>query len=100
MKPLVNEIFKMLQDKPKIKTTDNWPDENGLYSLSGIKKYMATKGYTTDMTDQAMYQISSSKEEQLQWTRIYNKKYKEYYPYYYAKLTDIELNALKEAYES
>lgn len=99
MKPLVNEIYKMLQDRPEVKTSENWPNENVLYSIAGIKKYMLSKGYTSDMTDQAMYQIANSKDK-LSYINVYNNRYKENYPYFYANLNNDEVQEAKALYES
>ena len=98
MKPTINDIMQMLLDRPEVKTTEFWPDECGLYTLSGIKRYMKAKGYSHDMTDQAMYQIANDKKLIISFVRIKNNKYNETYPYYYKDLSEKELNDLMELY--
>ena len=98
MKPLIDDIIKMLQNKPEVKTSEEWPDEIGLYTFAGIKKYMRSKGYSNDMVDQAMYQLQNDKVLNLKHIKIYNKRYKKDYPYFYRDLSEKEIQSLTEQY--
>lgn len=90
----------MLKDKPEVtKSNEHWPIEKGIYSISGIKKYMRSKGYTNDMTDQALYTINKDKRS-LEFVNIYNRKYKQNFPYFFLDLTDEEVKNIKKSYES
>jgi hypothetical protein len=100
MKPLIVDIIQMLKDRPLVETSENWPNENGLYSLSGIKKYMRSKGYTNDMVDQAIYHIENDNNLKLNCVKIKNKKYKENYPYFYIDIEEKELEQFINEYNS
>lgn len=98
---IIEEIINMLKTKPEvIKSNNFWPKESGLYSISGIKAHMKKLGYTNDQTDQALYQISNSKESLLGVANIWNKEYKKTYPYFYLGLDIEDINNLTKIYES
>lgn len=101
MSNIANDIINMLKDKPSVeKSNTNWPTENGMYSISGIKKYMKAKGYTNDLTDQAIYNFNKDSKTQLPFIFVYNKHYKQMYPYFYMDLTQPEVDIIKSIYES
>ncbi len=89
----------MLQNKPLVETSENWPNEQGLYSMSGIKRYMRAKYYTNDMTDQAIFQLQNDKQIGLEHVMINNKEFGNY-PYFYKDLSESEKNILAKEYES
>lgn len=101
MTAIENDIIQMLQNKPEVKkSNDFWPTETGIYSISGIKSYMKSKGYSSDLTDQGINHLVNDSKIKLECINVKNKKYNEYYPYYFMDLKLEEAVLLKQSYET
>ena len=98
---LIALLFKLLQDKPEIKSGSTFPNEKGAYSMSGIKKYFIENGYTREDADDALYQVGQDKDAKakLKHFSVKNHYYNESYPYHYMDLSSTEVAKLKAKLE-
>lgn len=98
---LVSLLFQILENKPKVKT-ENGSVEEKIYSLSSLKKIFKEKGKTNDDVDDAIYQISKSKEfaSKLKHVSVKNYEWNESIPHYYVGLSESEVSELKASKES
>lgn len=98
---VVSELIKIFDEKPTIKPTDEkskWPTEkDGLYSQSGIAKWMEKKGFKASQSNNAISDLSE--EKKIKVITIKNYQYDTTYPYYYKDLTEDEVKKLKKEYE-
>lgn len=104
-KNTVVELFvKLLKEKPLVKLdSKSFPDERGIYSLAGIKKYFKEHGCTNADADDAIYHIEATKEFKTKYKvgyiKVKNHHYNESYPYYYIDMTEDQANKVKESLE-
>jgi|GEM_PF-3421184 len=91
-------ILDMLKKKPTV-TMDKYPDESGMYSLAGIKKYLSNDFKNSEIGN-SLGDIQSDKNVDLKTTRIKNLLYKKNdIVYWYIDLDKEKVDKLKVEYE-
>lgn len=97
----INLLVKILTDKPLIElNSKTFPDEKGAYTLSGLKKYFKSKGFTSGDVDDAFYTIDNNKEYKnkykIEYFNVKNYCYDQSYPYHYMGLSKSQADKLKD----
>ena len=96
---VISDLTKMFKEKPNVEIT-SFPNEKGMYSLSGMKKYLSDK-YTAAQVDDAHNSIMNDKKKNgVKSVRIKIEKWNQLVPYWYMDLTTEEVNKLKEKYQN
>ncbi len=101
---LVSDLINMLEKSPKVEMSNGWPTEKYAYTLSGIKKYMATKGHSAEEVESAMHSLKNSKEYKADGTKVKTvsvevAKFEENYPYFFIE-KDLDKYAIEEYYDN
>lgn len=102
-KIIIDLLFKLLEDKPKIKLdSKTYPDEKDAYSLAGIKKYFKEHGLTSGDADDAFYYLEEDKESKAKVKHFVAKNfnYSQNVPYNYVGLTSTQVEKLKSKIEA
>jgi hypothetical protein len=95
----VELLTKLLKSKTKIEMSDKWPTEQGIYSLSGVKRYFKDNGLTNNDADQAVNKLQGDKKSGIKSVKVKNFHYGETYPYFYISLSDSEATEAKKKME-
>jgi hypothetical protein len=93
---IIDKLLDLFKKKPHVEM-DRLSNEKGLYSLSGMKKYLSN--YTTLQVDQALHDIRNDKSIDLKVIRVFINVWDESIPYYYMDLTEAEAKKIKSEYE-
>jgi len=96
----VELLKKLLKSKTLIASNENWPEEKGIYSFAGIKKYFKDNGLTNNDADQAINSLQNERGGELKSIRVKNYYYDESYPYLYISLSKVEAEEAKKKMEN
>ena len=94
---VIDALTKMLKDKPHVEM-DTLPNEKGIYSLSGMKKYLSGK-YTSLQVSNAHGDLMNDKKSDIKSTKVRIESWGENVPYWYTDLTDAQVSKIKGEYE-
>jgi hypothetical protein len=95
-KEVTQELLDMFKNKPHVEM-DNLANERGLYSLSGMKRYLSK--YSSMAVDQALGDLQNQKDTDLESVYVRVEKWSKSMPYYYMGLTKAQVSKLKSEYE-
>jgi len=97
---LRDALLDMFKKKPLVTKPDlkyKYPDEKGLYSISGIKQYLSKYG---DDVDTALVDLQNDKSVELKTARIKNCLYKgDHIVYWYMNIDKDDVEKIKDKYE-
>ena len=94
---VIDALLMLFTKKPLVKM-DNLPDEKGLYSLSGMKKYLSGQ-YTSPEVEVAHHSLSNDKSLRLKSIRVKIGLWNKNLPYWYTGTSDSEVDKIKSRYE-
>lgn len=83
-------LKKFLQDKPLVSFEDSpsFPNEEGIYTLAGMKRYFRSIGLSNSELDDALNQLQNDKKFELKSVQVYNPTFEQKYPYFYTPNVD------------
>lgn len=93
---VVAALLDMFKSKPLVKM-EKHPDEKGMYSIGGMKKYLSD--YKPMTVSNALFAIKDDKKVKLESIYVSHEWSKDRVPYWYIGLSKEEATKLKENYE-
>jgi DNA mismatch repair ATPase MutS len=94
---VIDALTKMFKDKPHVEM-DTLPNEKGIYSLAGMKKYLSGK-YTSLQVSNAHGDLLNDKNVDIKVIKVRVESWSENVPYWYMDLTEAQAKKIKEEYE-
>lgn len=93
---VVSDLTAMFKEKPNVEMT-KLANERGIYSLSGMKKYLSK--YNPTSVGNALQELQNDKKSGLKVISVKVSVWNEMTPYWYIGLTEEKAKKLKDEYE-